>query len=95
MIKAASMKVVMPTKKWMLNVLQKSSGSRNNFSETRVTIPEKSRKVQPEGRHLRKENEDESWKKPEEYIIVRIQGNTDFLNPYMSKIYMHQGNTWK
>lgn len=46
-----------PTEKWIKNVGQKFSWSRNIFSEMRVATPENKRSVHPEGKQLEKENE--------------------------------------
>lgn len=48
-----------PMAKWTGNVDQKFLRSRRVFSEMRVIMPESIRICQPEGKHLRNENEEE------------------------------------
>ena len=66
MTKDDMQKQVAPMEKWIKNVGQKFSWSRNNFSEMRVITPENSRTVQPEGKQLAKANAEESCR--EKYI---------------------------
>lgn len=57
MMKQEMQKQVNPTEKWIKNVGQKFSLSRNILSEISVVTNENNRILQPEGKQLRKENE--------------------------------------
>lgn len=48
-----------PTEKWIINVGQKLSWSKNTFSETRVITAESNRIIDPEGKQLHKEKEED------------------------------------
>jgi len=69
MMKDEMQKQVKPMEKWIKNVGQKFSWSRNNFSEMRVITPENNRTVQPEGKQLVKENAEESCREKNTYPV--------------------------
>lgn len=63
MTEAEIQKQMNPTEKWSRNEFQKSSLFRSIFSDKRVTSPENISTVQPEGKQLRNENDEEPWMK--------------------------------
>lgn len=71
MIYAEIVRQETPTEKWIRNVAKNLSWSRNTLSEMRVTKLENSSTVQPEGKQLRKENE-ESWKRVRTCIMNNV-----------------------
>lgn len=68
MTKDDTQKQANPIEKWIANVGQKFSRSKNIFSEMRVVTLENNRTVHPEGKQLEKENEESCG---EEEIISR------------------------
>lgn len=82
-----------PMEKWTKKVGQKFFLSRNILSDMRVVTPENSRTIHPEGKHLEKENEEESCQ-AERDQRKRMQHKIN-INDKTRKLLHNQGHTWK